>query len=189
MASTRPVQRPHAASTAPAQWSAHGQHLEEGRRQLALGQLLDARAAFVEASLVDAEDMDTRSFLGEVDLTLELSRQLAHRRDEGGDTPRDGTWTELESQLSPEQHRTLEVQLEHERELRDELLLTLEAMGAGDLPFCGGRTDTADGEQAEGLAPWDSSTASINALLKYVSASLALRAVSAHCPINSSING
>ena len=39
----------------------------------------------------------------------------------------------------------------------------LEAMGAGDLPFCGGRTDAADGEQAEGLAPWDSSTASINA--------------------------
>jgi hypothetical protein len=108
------------------------QYIEEGRRELALGQLLEARAAFEEASSIDADDMDTRSFLGEVDQTLELSRQLARRRDEGNETPGEDSWTELESQLSPEQHRALETQLESERALRDELLVTLEALGAGD---------------------------------------------------------
>ena len=106
--------------------------LDIGRRELALGQLLEARAAFHEASLIDPDDMDTRSFLGEVALPLELSRQLARKRS-AGDVDRDGdAWTELEPQLSPAQHRALEAQLEHERALRAELLLTLEALGAGD---------------------------------------------------------
>jgi tetratricopeptide (TPR) repeat protein len=106
--------------------------LEEGRRELALGQLLEAREAFVEASKIDPDHMDTRSFLGEVDLTLELSRQLARKRSDGVAGRDDAPWTELEPQLSPAQHRALEAQLEHERTLRDQLLLTLEALGAGD---------------------------------------------------------
>jgi tetratricopeptide (TPR) repeat protein len=122
--------------------------LAEGRRRLATGQLDAAHAAFRRAGAIDGEHLDTRSFLAEVEQTLELSEQLSRQRETppteplrpaepsraGGDQPISNPataddWRNLEPRLSSAQLLALEAQLAAERRLRDDLLATLALMG------------------------------------------------------------
>jgi tetratricopeptide (TPR) repeat protein len=101
-------------------------HLGEGRRWLATNQLEAARAAFERATRIDPDDPDARSFVAEVDHTLELSRQLAERAGEPAASAVDeAAWSEIEPQLTTAQRRAIEEQLHAEQRLREDLLAIL----------------------------------------------------------------
>jgi hypothetical protein len=103
--------------------------LGQGRRELAIGRLQEARRHFQAALVIDPEHMDARSFLAEVDNTLQLSEQIARAEPAAESQAEPPDWQELAPQLNAGQQRALELQLAEEKRLRDSLLATLALLG------------------------------------------------------------
>jgi tetratricopeptide (TPR) repeat protein len=118
--------------------AARDAHLADGRRHLAIGDLDAAREAFEAAQRVDPDDLDTRSFLAEVDRTLALSLEIAGPAPEPGASPAEAAHTSDRRRLPPvlddADRRALERQLAGEQRRRDELLATLALLGAEATP-------------------------------------------------------
>lgn len=100
--------------------------LIDGRRQLAEGRFTAARQAFLRAARIDPDHLDARSFLVEVERSLELAAEIARlpedRRAPGSpDRPADGP--------SLGRHPNA-AQLDAERNQRNDLLASLALLGA-----------------------------------------------------------
>ena len=99
-----------------------GEEVETGHALLARGELEQAARAFRRAARIDPDDLLARSYLGEAEATLALSRELSARR---GATDRG----RLDPRFTPEQLKLLEARLAEEERLREELLAALAILG------------------------------------------------------------
>jgi Flp pilus assembly protein TadD len=93
--------------------------LRAGRAQLAAGELGEAQRRFAAAAEIDPEDPETRAYLADTELTLELARELA-ARGAGWGAPES-----LDPRLSEERRAAAERALDDERRRRDQLLAAL----------------------------------------------------------------
>ena len=95
-----------------------GEEVEIGHALLARGEVEQAAEAFRRAARIDPDDLLARSYLGEAEATLALSRELSARRgakDRG----------RLDPRFTPDQLALLEARFAEEERLRDELLAAL----------------------------------------------------------------
>ncbi len=92
-----------------------GEEVEIGHALLARGEVEQAAEAFRRAARIDPDDLLARSYLGEAEATLTLSRELSARRG-AADRGR------LDPRFTPEQLKLLEARLAEEKRLRGALL-------------------------------------------------------------------